>query len=102
MASGISMTRTALPACLQPTHTEEPKTDLVNAQQEAKLVYGQVITEVLRKTGAWSYNAGIDDVTSSIQAGDGCRGPRPTVQQYHSNAASRWHKLLLQQAQNAA
>jgi hypothetical protein len=30
----------------------EPKTDLINAQAEAKMVYGQVITEVLRKTGA--------------------------------------------------
>jgi hypothetical protein len=51
LASGISVTRPALPACLQPTHTEEPKTDLLHAQQEAKLVYGQVIAEVLRKTG---------------------------------------------------
>jgi hypothetical protein len=51
LASGISVTRPALPACLQPTHTEEPKTDLLHAQQEAKMVYGQVIAEVLRKTG---------------------------------------------------
>eukprot|EP00882_Tetradesmus_deserticola_P033728 GHRQ01038552.1.p1 GENE.GHRQ01038552.1~~GHRQ01038552.1.p1 ORF type:complete len:181 (+),score=14.29 GHRQ01038552.1:767-1309(+) len=51
LASGISVTRPALPACLQPTHTEEPKTDLLNAQHEAKQVYGQVIAEVLRKTG---------------------------------------------------
>ncbi|WIA33064.1 hypothetical protein OEZ86_006220 [Tetradesmus obliquus] len=51
LASGISTTRTAIPACLQPTQTQEPKTDLHSAQAEAKMVYGQVISEVLRKTG---------------------------------------------------
>jgi 3-ketoacyl-CoA synthase len=51
LASGISTTRTAIPACVQPTLTEEPKTDLNNAQAECKMVYGQVISEVLRKTG---------------------------------------------------
>jgi hypothetical protein len=54
LASGISVTRPALPACLQPAHTEEPKTDLLHAQQEAKMVYGQVIAEVFRKTGEYS------------------------------------------------
>ncbi len=61
MASGISITRTALPSCLQPTHTEEPKTDLTNAQHEAKLVYGQVIEEVLRKTG----DSKLSDITGA-------------------------------------
>jgi len=51
LAAGISTTRTALPACLQPCYTEEPKTDLNNAQAEAKMVFGQVISEVLNKTG---------------------------------------------------
>eukprot|EP00775_Hariotina_reticulata_P014382 gene14382-14484_t len=48
--SGVSTTMTALPACIQPVYTNEPKTDLNNAQSETKLVYGQVITEVLKKT----------------------------------------------------
>lgn len=52
-ASGISYTGTAIPACLQPTLTDAPKTDLNNAQQECKLVYGQVITDVLQKTGEY-------------------------------------------------
>jgi hypothetical protein len=52
LASGISTTQTAVPACIQPVHTDEPKMDLNNAQAECKLVYGQVISEVLRKTGA--------------------------------------------------
>jgi 3-ketoacyl-CoA synthase len=51
LSSGISTTRTAVPACIQPTFTDEPKTDLVNAQAESKMVYSQVISEVLRKTG---------------------------------------------------
>jgi hypothetical protein len=51
LASGISTTQTAVPACIQPVHCDEPKMDLNNAQAEAKLVYGQVISEVLRKTG---------------------------------------------------
>jgi 3-ketoacyl-CoA synthase len=51
LASGISTTRTAAPACIQPTLTDEPKTDLNNAQAESKMVYGQVISLVLRKTG---------------------------------------------------
>ncbi|KAF6264149.1 FAE1/Type III polyketide synthase-like protein-domain-containing protein [Scenedesmus sp. NREL 46B-D3] len=49
--SGISPNMTAIPACVQPVYSNEPKTDLNNAQAEAKLVYGQVISEVLRKTG---------------------------------------------------
>jgi 3-ketoacyl-CoA synthase len=51
LASGISTTRTAVPACVQPTLTAEPKTDLNSAQAECRMVYGQVISEVLRKTG---------------------------------------------------
>lgn len=51
LASGISTTRTALPKWLLPTYTDEPKTDYIHAQKEARIVYGQVITEVLRKTG---------------------------------------------------
>ncbi|WIA35445.1 hypothetical protein OEZ86_003885 [Tetradesmus obliquus] len=51
LASGISTTQTAVPACIQPVHCDEPKMDLHNAQAECKLVYGQVISEVLRKTG---------------------------------------------------
>lgn len=50
-ASGISYTNAALPACLQPTMTPEPKTDLHSAQQEAKMVLGQVVGDVLNKTG---------------------------------------------------
>uniref|UniRef100_A0A383W0W2 3-ketoacyl-CoA synthase n=1 Tax=Tetradesmus obliquus TaxID=3088 RepID=A0A383W0W2_TETOB len=42
---------TAIPACILPVYSSEPKTDLNNAQAEAKMVYGQVINEVLRKTG---------------------------------------------------
>jgi hypothetical protein len=62
LASGISTTQTAVPACIQPVHCDEPKMDLNNAQAEAKLVYGQVISEVLRKTGglrfvAWNIRA---------------------------------------------
>jgi hypothetical protein len=49
-ASGISLTRTAVPACLQPTMTDEPKTDMLNAQKEAKMVIGQIVTDVLDKT----------------------------------------------------
>jgi hypothetical protein len=49
--SGISTTMTALPASIQPVYTTEPKTDANNAQNEARMVYGQVITEVLKKTG---------------------------------------------------
>ena len=52
LASGISSTQTAIPACIQPTLTDEPKTDLNHAEEEAKMVYGQVISEVLAKTGA--------------------------------------------------
>lgn len=66
LASGISVTRTALPACLQPTHIEEPKTDLKHAQEEAKMVYGQVITEVLRKTGLKPTDIDILITNSSI------------------------------------
>ena len=51
-ASGISYTNPALPACLQPTLTDEPKTDMLSAQKEAKMVIGQVVEEVLKKTGA--------------------------------------------------
>lgn len=50
-ASGISYTNAALPACLQPTMTAEPKTDLHSAQQEAKLVLGQIVGDVLNNTG---------------------------------------------------
>jgi hypothetical protein len=50
-ASGISYTNAALPTCLQPTMTAEPKTDLLHAQQEAKMVLGQVVGDVLKKTG---------------------------------------------------
>lgn len=50
-ASGISHTNAALPACLQPTLTDEPKTDMLSAQKEAKMVIGQVVEEVLSKTG---------------------------------------------------
>jgi hypothetical protein len=57
LASGISTTMTAVPACIQPVHTDEPKMDLNNAQAECKLVYGQVISEVLRKTGKHDCNA---------------------------------------------
>jgi hypothetical protein len=49
--SGISSSMTAIPACILPVYSDEPKTDLNNAQAEAKMVYGQVISEVLRKTG---------------------------------------------------
>lgn len=52
LASGISKTRTALPECLLPVVSDEPRTDYNAAKDEAKLVYGQVVTEVLRKTGA--------------------------------------------------
>jgi hypothetical protein len=51
-ASGISMTRSAVPTCLQPTLVDEPKNDMTHAAKEARLVYGQVVEEVLRKTGA--------------------------------------------------
>lgn len=51
LASGISTTRTIIPTCLNPIYSDEPKTDYNHAKQEAKLVYGQVIEEVLRKTG---------------------------------------------------
>jgi hypothetical protein len=51
LASGISMTRTIIPTCLNPIYSEEPKTDYNSAKEEAKMVYGQVIEEVLRKTG---------------------------------------------------
>jgi hypothetical protein len=51
-ASGISYTNAALPACLQPTMTDEPKTDMLSAQVEAKMVLGQVVADVLHKTGA--------------------------------------------------
>lgn len=49
--SGISMTRTAVPAAVQPTLSDEPRQDLNAAQDECKMVYGQVITNVLKKTG---------------------------------------------------
>lgn len=51
LASGISTTRTIIPTCLNPIYSDEPKTDYNNAAQEARLVYGQVVEEVLRKTG---------------------------------------------------
>lgn len=50
-ASGISYTNPALPACLQPTLTAEPKTDMNSAQQEANMVLGKVVNDVLNKTG---------------------------------------------------
>lgn len=53
--SGISFTRTAIPACIQPTLSDEPKQDLFAAQAECKLVYGQVITNVLEKTGGFTF-----------------------------------------------
>jgi hypothetical protein len=49
--SGIDPNMTAIPACILPVYCDEPKTDLNSAQAEAKMVYGQVITEVLRKAG---------------------------------------------------
>jgi hypothetical protein len=49
--SGIDPNMTAIPACILPVYSAEPKTDLNSAQAEAKMVYGQVITEVLHKTG---------------------------------------------------
>jgi hypothetical protein len=52
LKSGISTTSTYLPACIQPTHTDDPKTDLDNAQKEARMVFTQVVDTVLRKTGA--------------------------------------------------
>jgi hypothetical protein len=51
LKSGISTTATYLPACIQPTHTDDPKTDLDNAQKEARMVFTQVVDTVLRKTG---------------------------------------------------
>jgi hypothetical protein len=51
LASGISTTRTIIPECLNPIYSPEPLTDYNSAKQEAKLVYGQVVEEVLRKTG---------------------------------------------------
>lgn len=57
-ASGISYERTAVPPCLQPERTDEPKTDLNHAQAEAKLVYRQVIERVLAKTGACGWVCG--------------------------------------------
>lgn len=51
LASGISTTRTIIPICLNPIYADEPRTDYNHAKQEAKMVYGQVIEEVLRKTG---------------------------------------------------
>lgn len=45
------MTRTIIPTCLNPIYSEEPKTDYNSAKQEAQMVYGQVIEEVMRKTG---------------------------------------------------
>jgi hypothetical protein len=32
--------------------TDEPKTDMLSAQVEAKMVLGQVVADVLHKTGA--------------------------------------------------
>lgn len=49
--SGISLTRTAVPATIQPTLCDQPSTDLNASQAECKLVYGQVISNVLKKTG---------------------------------------------------
>lgn len=51
LASGISTTRTIIPTCLNPIYAEEPKTDYNSAKVEAKMVYGQVVEDVLRKTG---------------------------------------------------
>lgn len=62
LASGISTTRTALPKCLLPEYSAEPKTDLLNAQEEARMIYGQVISEVLRKTGVLLSCLGMDNL----------------------------------------
>eukprot|EP00878_Enallax_costatus_P041492 GHUV01048285.1.p1 GENE.GHUV01048285.1~~GHUV01048285.1.p1 ORF type:complete len:121 (+),score=22.42 GHUV01048285.1:194-556(+) len=51
LKSGISLTRTAVPAAIQPTLCDQPTQDLNVAQAECKMVYGQVITNVLEKTG---------------------------------------------------
>jgi predicted naringenin-chalcone synthase len=50
-ASGISQTRTCLPKCLLPIYVDAPKTDYNHAKEEARLVYGQVVEELLKKTG---------------------------------------------------
>jgi len=54
-ASGISYTNTAIPACLQPTLVKEPQTDMNSAQKEARMVFGQIVSEVLYKTGVWMH-----------------------------------------------
>ena len=63
-----------MPKNLQPKYTDEPKTDLFSAAAEAKLVYGQVIEEVLRKTGNLTANA---DKTFSEVATANCRSQFP-------------------------
>jgi hypothetical protein len=59
LASGISTTRTIIPTCLNPIYAEEPKTDYKSAKVEAKMVYGQVVEEVLRKTGEQCSKVGV-------------------------------------------
>jgi len=64
--SGINDRATFLPKNLQPQYTDEPKTDLYSAAAEARLVYGQVIEEVLRKTGLKATDVDILVTNTSI------------------------------------
>jgi hypothetical protein len=50
--SGIADNRAALPAWLQPDKSDEPKTDTAHSGREARMVQGQCVAELLRKTGA--------------------------------------------------
>jgi hypothetical protein len=75
--SGISSNMTAIPASILPVYSKEPKTDLNSAQAEAKMVYGQVINEVLCKTGeSWLHVA---EECSCIAAGVRDAGAVPVL-----------------------
>jgi hypothetical protein len=49
-ASGIA-DRACLPPWLQPVPGSRPMTDLVHSNREARMVQGQCVAELLRKTG---------------------------------------------------
>jgi hypothetical protein len=51
-ASGIGDNCAALPPWLQPDKSDRPMTDIAHCNKEARMVQGQCVAEVLRKTGA--------------------------------------------------
>lgn len=55
--SGLDMCGTYLPPAIHPSLTKEPKTDMITAMEEAEMVMGGAVSEVLEKTGTCTWAA---------------------------------------------